>query len=112
MVKKRTVAKRKKRSDCLHILYQLTLVETGQTYIGLSRMNGRSSVKALAERWRRHNSRAKHEDKGWALHLALRAYPDPNSWTKVVLRTVRGRAEAHTAERKLIRLLAPELNTF
>jgi hypothetical protein len=104
--------KRKKRSDRLHILYQLTLVETGETYIGLSAVIGQARKRTLEVRFRRHLSRATTEGKGWTLHKRLRRYKAPEAWEKVILKVVRGRKNAHQAERELIRELAPELNTF
>lgn len=106
------VKKRKKRSDRNHILYQLTLLETGETYIGLSAVLGQAIKRTLEVRFRRHLSRARTEGKPWTLHKRLRKYPSPEAWEKLVLKTVRGRKNAHQAERELIRILVPALNTF
>lgn len=104
--------KRKKRSDRNHILYKLTLIETGETYIGLSAILGQAVKRTLEVRFRRHLSRSRTEGKDWTLHKRLRRYPSSEAWEKVVLQTVRGRKNAHQRERELIRALEPELNTF
>ena len=48
------VKKRRKRNDRNHILYRLTLIETGETYIGLSAMIGQARKKTLAKTSRRN----------------------------------------------------------
>lgn len=106
------VKKRKKRSDRNHILYQLTLKATGERYIGVSGVIGAAIKGTLNERFRRHKSRATHEEKTWTLHERLRAYPDPTQWDRIVLQVVRGRAEAFERERELINMMKPELNSF
>lgn len=105
------VRKRKRRSDRTHILYQLTLIETGERYIGLSAVIGQARKRTLEVRFRRHLSRSRTEGRDWILHRRLRSYGASERWDKVILKVVRGRKVAHGAERELIRLLKPELNT-
>jgi len=104
--------KRRVRNDRNHIVYSLRNIETGLFYIGISAIIGQARKKTLNERFRRHLSRAKNENKTWALHEALRAHPDVKSWEKVVLAVVRGRKNAHQLERSFIDDYEPELNTF
>jgi hypothetical protein len=104
--------KRRVRNDRNHIVYSLRNVVTGEFYIGVSAIIGQAKKKTLTERFRRHLSRAKNENKPWALHESLRAYPDVKSWEKVVLAVVRGRKNAHQLERSFIDDHDPNLNTF
>jgi hypothetical protein len=100
---------RKKRTDRNHLLYRLTEVETGKTYIGLTVMRGRAQMKTLETRFQQHCYRAEVQDKDWTLCKALRK---GGEWVLEVLEVVRGKAEAHTREVELIEELAPELNTL
>jgi|HubBroStandDraft_4_1064222.scaffolds.fasta_scaffold01416_6 hypothetical protein len=102
----------RRRRDCNHILYRLDCTVTGEFYIGLSAViRGRAIKRTLTERFRRHYSKAIHESRTWTLHKRLRRY-GPQKWQKQVLAVVRGRDVAFSEERRLIRKLAPSLNTF
>ena len=106
------VKKRKKRSDRKHILYRLVCIETGDFYIGLSAIIGSARKKTLNERFRKHLSKATHENKTWKLHKLLRKYPDKEMWERTIIGEIRGRKSAHQLERKLIASNCPTLNTF
>lgn len=100
---------RKKRSDRNHVLYRLTEVDTGKTYVGLTVMRGRATMKTLETRFQQHCYRAEVQGKDWALCVALRR---GGEWVLEVLEVVRGKATAHTREVELIETEKPSLNTL
>ncbi len=102
---------RKKRSDRNHVLYRVTCVDTGDTYIGLTVALGQAYVKSVKIRWQKHVSRAKCENKNWNFCKALRKLAGCQ-WQYEVLDVVRGRKNAHQTERELIGFFQPSLNTF
>ena len=102
---------RKKRSDRNHVIYQITNVTTGDTYVGLTVAQGQAYLRSVKVRWQKHVSAALNDGKDWAFSKALRAAQD-NSWRYQVLEVVRGRKNAHQRERELIAELSPTLNTF
>lgn len=99
---------RKKRTDRNHLIYQLTCLDTGDSYIGVTVMRGRAQLKTLATRWQQHQYRAHNQDKDWALSDAIRSY---ENWHTQVITVVRGKKEAHAFETQLIDDLQPALNT-
>jgi hypothetical protein len=103
------MTKRKKRSDRNHIIYQITLGPTGQTYIGMTQCTSRAIKRSVNARWKRHISRATHTDLSWPLCEAIRQW-GPQSFTVEPIQIVRGKAEAHTIETTLIREIQPQLN--
>ena len=105
------LSKRKKRSDRNHIIYRLENIHTGDIYIGISAIS-RTPKMALKERFRRHVSKAIHENKNWKLHKLLRKYPDSLDWEMEIIGKIRGRKNAHQMERIIIGEYAPTLNTF
>jgi hypothetical protein len=102
---------RKRRSDRNHVLYQITNVATGDTYVGLTVAQGQAYLRSVKVRWQKHVSAALKDGKDWAFSKALRAQQD-DSWRYQVLEVVRGRKNAHQRERVLIAELSPTLNTF
>lgn len=102
---------RKRRSDRNHVVYRVTCVDTGDTYIGITVAQGHAFVRSVKVRWQKHVSRARCENKDWAFCTALRELADC-SWTYEVLEIVRGRKNAHQRERQLIAEQTPTLNTF
>ena len=99
---------RKKRSDRRHVIYKLEVA--GEFYIGLTVFD-RTPTRSVERRFQKHVSRAKVETgKKWALCKAIRSHGS-ESFTLTPLKTIRGKAEAHTVERKLIMKLKPALNT-
>jgi predicted GIY-YIG superfamily endonuclease len=101
-------AKRKKRSDRMHIIYQLT-APNGEFYIGVTHREG-TATKSLVRRWRKHVGRAFNQAHDWKLCVAIRQY-GADAFEQRVLEQVRGKAPAHQRERQLVRLLKPTLNT-
>lgn len=102
---------RKKRSDRNHVIYQVTCVDTGDTYIGLTVAQGQAYLRSVKVRWQKHVSRAKCENKEWNFCSALRKLSECD-WTYEVLEVVRGRKPAHQREREYISAWEPSLNTF
>ena len=100
----------KKRCDRNHVIYCLT-AETGDQYIGLTVAQGQAFLRSVKVRVQKHLSRARREDKGWALYEFLRDNPDVGL-TYEVVEVVRGRKPAHQRERELIAEIQPSLNTF
>jgi predicted GIY-YIG superfamily endonuclease len=108
---KKKQAGRRRRCDRNHILYRLECVVTGELYIGVTGVIGKALKGSLEERFRRHVSKATHEGHSWMLHKRLRRY-GPEKWQREIVAVVRGRAAAFQEERRLIRKLSPQLNTF
>lgn len=102
---------RKKRSDRNHVLYRVSCLNTGDTYIGLTVAQGQAFLRSVKVRWQKHVSRSIREDKSWALYECLRENVD-SEWRYEVLEVVRGRKPAHQRERELIAEYSPTLNTF
>ena len=99
--------KRTDRKDSNYVIYVAT--HNGQSYIGLTRKGSTTANKAVKERWRKHISRAKHEDRQWVLYKYIKA-GNWESWEHQVLEVIRGRAEAYAYERELVKQIQPELN--
>jgi len=102
---------RKKRSDRNHVIYQVTCLDTGDNYIGLTVAQGQAFLRSVKVRWQKHVSRAMKEDKQWSFCNALRTNADAE-WRYEVLEVVRGRKPAHQVERQYIAEFEPTLNTF
>lgn len=100
--------KRKTRSDRNHLIYSISIGK--REYIGVTVVNDRSPVKSLKRRWQKHVQRAYAEDKGWKLSNAIVKY-GADAFTVEVVQVVRGKSEAHSIERDLIRTRRPKLNT-
>ena len=105
-----TPVKRKRRSDRTHLVYQLTNSVTGEIYIGVTVVTGKAYNRSLNERWKRHVSRAKHEDKCWSICESIREHGD-KVFRKQILEKIRGKAQAHKRETELIHSLRPALNS-
>ena len=101
------MTKRTARKDSNYIIY--VAEHNGSAYIGLTRKGSTTVTKAVKERWRKHISRAKHEDRDWALYRFIRA-GNWDGWRHKVLDIVRGRAEAYALERELVKFFEPSLN--
>ena len=101
------MTKRTARKDSNYIIY--CAEHNGSTYIGLTRKGSVSVKKAVLERWRKHISRARHEDRDWELYRYIKK-GNWDGWTHTVLDVIRGRAEAYAYERELVKQIQPELN--
>ncbi len=102
---------RKRRCDRKHVLYGLTLMDTGAIYVGVTVSDGAALVRAVKVRVQKHFSRALTEDKAWTLCQTIRDNPT-GDWRYEVLEVVRGRKAAHQRERSLIAERGATLNTF
>lgn len=103
MMKKKRTARR----DSNFVIY--VAEHNGQHYIGLTRKGSTTVIQAVKERWRRHVSRARHEDRAWELYRYIKQGAW-DGWRHSVLDVVRGRAEAYALERELVKMIQPELN--
>lgn len=101
---------RKKRTDRNHVIYQITNLANGKTYIGITAAIGQAKLRAVKVRWQKHVRRALTEGLQWKLCKEIRKF-GPESFTYQVLEVVRGKAEVHARERELIADLQPALNT-
>ena len=101
------MTKRTARKDSNFIIYAAT--HNGQSYIGLTRKGTVSVAKAVKERWRKHISRARNEQRAWVLYEYINEGAW-DGWAHDVLCVIRGRAEAYAYERELVKLIKPELN--
>ena len=99
---------RKKRVDRTHIVY---FIQIGlEYYIGVTAKTPSTVKKSVMTRCMKHFYRARSEDKSWLLYETMRER-GVSGFTVGVLEVVRGKTEAHTFERELIRKYAPNLNT-
>jgi hypothetical protein len=99
--------RRKTRSDSNYVIYAAQ--HEGRVYIGLTRKGSTTVGKAVKERWRKHVSRAKNEDRDWRIYNYMRE-GNWDGWSHEVITVIRGRAEAYAYERALVKELEPELN--
>jgi hypothetical protein len=103
---------RKKRSDRNHVIYLLTNVFSGKQYIGITVAKGRAFKWSAYNRFCKHISRARLENKDWPLYKDMSKYRDEEliAYHIEVMQVVRGKAEAHEIETKLINKHKPKLN--
>jgi len=101
-------ATRKKRADRTHIIYR---IESGTDfYIGVTAKTMSTVKKSVLVRCNKHIYRMRSEDKSWMLYETMRER-GTDSFTVRVMAVIRGKTEAHTFERDLIRTMKPNLNT-
>ena len=99
---------RKKRTDRTHIIY---MIESGTDfYIGVTAKTMSTVKKSVLVRCNKHMYRMRSEDKSWMLYETMRER-GTESFTVRVVAVVRGKTEAHTVERDMIRTMKPNLNT-
>jgi hypothetical protein len=101
---------RKRRTDRNHAIYELFCEVTGDSYIGITVVDG-TALSSVRGRFNRHLSRAKTESKNWNLCEALRTH-GREGFTPYLLEVVRGKTAAHARERELIAVMQPALNTL
>ncbi len=101
--------KRTARKDSNYIIYE-AVSERGENYIGLTRKGSTTANKAVKERWRKHLSRARNENRLWALYVYLKTGGLDMTWEHKIIAVIRGRAEAYDFERGLVKELRPSLN--
>ena len=101
------MVKRTARSDSNFVIYVAR--HAGNEYIGLTRKGSTTVGKAVKERWRKHISRARHENRDWVLYRYIKA-GNWTDWEHEVICVIRGRAEAYAYERQLVKLIGTNLN--
>ena len=101
--------RRKTRADCNYIIYE-AVDECGENYIGLTRKSLPNAGKVVKERWRKHISRARNENRDWVLYEYLRAVGLALAWEHKIICIIRGRKEAYALERVLVKERQPTLN--
>jgi hypothetical protein len=82
----------------------------GENYIGLTRKSLPNVNKVVLERWRKHKSRARNENRTWVLYEYLKMGAVDWEWSHRVIAVIRGRAEAYAYERELVKTRKPSLN--
>ena len=102
-------AVRKRRTDRNHVIYLITCIPTGDTYVGITVARGRAYQTSARMRWDGHVNHALKEGRPYPLHEAIRTH-GPDAFQIEVLCVVRGKAATHKRERELIAELAPSLN--
>lgn len=100
---------RKIRKDCNYIIYEM-VDELGNNYVGLTRKALPNADRVVAERWRKHKSRARNENRLWTLYVYLKTGGLELAWTHRILAVIRGRAEAYAWEREYVKAHQPTLN--
>ena len=101
--------RRKTRSDCNYIIYEM-VDERGMNYVGLTRKSQPNVNKVVSERWRKHKSRARNENRKWNLYVYLKTGGLDMTWTHRIIAVIRGRAEAYAWEREYVKANQPALN--
>jgi hypothetical protein len=101
------MTKRTARSDSNYIIY--AAIHNDEVYIGLTRKGKATVAKAVKERWRKHVSRARNEDRDWVIYNYMRE-GNWTDWEHEVITVIRGRKEAYAYERELVKLYEPSLN--
>ena len=101
--------RRTPRADSNYVIYE-AVDELGNNYIGLTRKGDQTVAKAVKERWRKHLSRARNENRLWALYVYLKTGGLDLAWEHRVLEIVRGRKEAYAREREIVKAQKPTLN--
>jgi hypothetical protein len=101
------MTKRTARKDSNYVIY--AAIHAGNVYVGLTRKGTTTVNKAVKERWRKHISRARNEDRQWVIYQYIKqgAWTD---WEHEVLAVIRGRAEAYAWEREYVLQHQPTLN--
>jgi predicted GIY-YIG superfamily endonuclease len=101
---------RKKRSDRNHIIYEIVNTINGKSYIGITAAIGRRFNYSAKLRLQKHFSRARRENKEWALYIDMREN-DQSVYDLFIVDVVRGKKLAHQIEVELIKEFNYELNS-
>jgi len=101
--------RRTPRKDCNYIIYE-AVDQCGENYIGLTRKSLPNVSKVIKERWRKHLSRARNENRTWVLYEYLKMGAMDWAWEHKVIAIIRGRKKAYALERELVKQLQPTLN--
>ena len=101
---------RKKRNDRNHIVYEIVNTENGKSYIGVTAALGRRFHYSAKLRLQKHFSRARKENKNWALYNDMREYGQ-EVYELFIVKVIRGKAAAHQYETKQLQKFHYELNS-
>jgi len=101
---------RKKRNDRNHIIYEIVNTTNGKSYLGVTAAIGRRFNYSAVLRFQKHCSRARKENKQWALYIDMREN-DESVYELFIVDVVRGKALAHQIETKLLKEFKYELNS-
>ena len=101
---------RKKRNDRNHVLYEIVNTSNGKSYLGITAAIGRRFHYSAKLRLQKHFSRARKENKQWALYIDMREN-DESVYELFIVDIVRGKALAHQIETQLLKELQYELNS-
>jgi hypothetical protein len=101
---------RKKRSDRNHVIYEIVNTENGKSYIGITAAIGRRFQYSAKLRLQKHFSRARRENKEWALYIDMREH-EQEVYQLFIVDIVRGKALAHQIEVELLKEFQYELNS-
>lgn len=106
-------ASRKKRSDRNHVIYLVTCIATGDTYVGLTVCTHGTTQKgvkyAADRRFQKHACRATSERADLPLCKAIREH-GKEAFKVEPLWIVRGKDAAHIVERETVLEIEPTLN--
>jgi hypothetical protein len=101
---------RKKRSDRNHVIYEIVNTNNGKSYIGITAAIGRRFHYSAKLRLQKHFSRARRENKQWALYIDMREHNE-DVYDLFIVDVVRGKALAHQIEVELLNEFQYELNS-
>lgn len=101
---------RKKRNDRNHVIYEIVNTINGKSYIGITAAIGRKFSYSAKLRLQKHFSRARRENKDWALYRDMREN-DASVYDLFIVDVVRGKALAHQIEVELLKEFQYELNS-
>ena len=99
--------RRRRRCDRSYVVYELRVGKL--SYIGITARTRSTALKSVWDRWQKHQSRCRNEQKAWPLYDAMREY-GVEAFDYSVVETLRGRAAAYAREREIIRERKPRLN--
>jgi hypothetical protein len=103
----------KSRSDKKYIIYQITCMATGETYIGKCIIRKRAIKKSLKQRWNEHVRVALQDPEKtatWRISQAIREHGPEAFGDHKVLELIPKR-DVSRREAELINTMNPELNT-
>lgn len=101
---------RKKRSDRNHVIYEIVNTTNGKSYVGITAAIGRRFHYSAKLRLQKHFSRARREDRQWALYIDMREH-EQEVYELFIVDVVRGKALAHQIEVELLKEFQYELNS-
>lgn len=104
-----TGRKRKGRKDRTHLIYELTIGKA--TYVGLTFLRDQSVPKTMRARIKQHWYNAHNHGKPYKLPTAIRKLDSIDAISYKIVAKVRGKVEAHQAERQIITTIKPKLNS-